>query len=47
MIVRYPDIVANPLDAAIKLAQFAGVGADAHKLKQATSCIPSPAPQSR
>src|SRR5262249_2252770 len=46
MIVRYADIVANPFEAASKLAQFAGLGVDAHKIKQAASCIRSPTPQS-
>jgi hypothetical protein len=47
MIVRYADIVANPFEAATKLAQFAGLGVDAHKIKQAASCIRSPTPQSK
>jgi hypothetical protein len=47
MIVRYPDIVTNPLDAAMKLAQFAGLGVDAHTIKRAANCTRSPAPQSK
>jgi hypothetical protein len=46
-IVRYPDIVTNPLDAAMKLAQFAGLGVDGHAIKRAANCVRSPAPQSK
>jgi hypothetical protein len=47
MIVRYPDIVTNPLGAAMKLAQFAGLGVDRHTIKRAANCTRSPAPQSK
>jgi hypothetical protein len=46
MIRRYSDVLADLLDAAMKLAQFADLDVNTDKIKLGAGCICSPAPQS-
>jgi hypothetical protein len=43
IIMRYSELVADPLDATAKLAQFAGLEVPPHKIKEAAGFIRSAA----
>jgi len=43
IIMRYSEVLADPLDAATRLAQFAGLDVQAGRIKQAAGFVRSPA----
>jgi hypothetical protein len=42
IIMRYPEMLADPVDATTTLAQFAGLAVEAHTIKHAAGFIRSP-----